>query len=279
MSDIEDMLRKLRDRGEGALIAYICGGDPDPEYTPDIVDALIRGGANIIELGIPFSDPIADGPTIQAASVRALNAGTTPFGVIQMAERIREEHRSIPLTVLTYYNPIYRMGVERFFKRAREYEINGVIVPDLPIEEATEYKRIAEAYGIDTIFLATPNTTSERLGKIIEYTSGFLYLVSIFGVTGVRGSVHELTLQTLKKLLPYIRGRIPLAVGFGISEPEHVKTVIGSGADGVIVGSAFVKIVEKQKGDYTRMIKALKEKTSELKAATRVNIGTNKGSY
>jgi tryptophan synthase alpha chain len=272
MSDIEDLLRKLKDRGEGALIAYICGGDPAPEYTPEIVDALIRGGADIIELGIPFSDPIADGPTIQAASVRALNAGTTPFEVMQVAGRIREEHRSIPLVVLTYYNPIYRMGVERFFKQAREYEINGVIVPDLPIEEATEYKRTAEAHGIDTMFLATPNTTSERLERIIEYTSGFLYLVSIFGVTGARDSVHKLTIQTLKKLLPYIRGRIPLAVGFGISEPEHVRTVIGSGADGAIVGSALVKIVEKHIGEHTGMLRALKEKTYELKTATRVNI-------
>jgi len=271
MSGMEDLLRKLKERGEGALIAYVCGGDPDPEYTPEIVDALIQGGADIVELGIPFSDPIADGPTIQAASVRALNAGTTPEGVMEIAERIREDHGSIPLVVLTYYNSVFRMGVERFFKLAVDYEIDGVIVPDLPIEEAGEYREIAGTHGIDTIFLATPNTTRERLESIIEYTSGFLYLVSIFGVTGARERIHERTLQTLQRLLPQIGGRIPLAVGFGISEPEHVRTIIRSGADGAIVGSAFVKIVEKHRGNLGEMTEAIREKASELKAATYLN--------
>ena len=268
MSAIEERLRGLREKGEGALIAYVCGGDPDPEYTPEIVDSLIRGGADIIELGIPFSDPIADGPTIQAASVRALKAGTTPTSVMDMVGRVKEKHSSVPLAILTYYNPVFRMGLEGFFRLASDCGIDGVIIPDLPVEEAEEYKRHAEDYGIDTIFLATPNTTTERLERIISYTSGFLYLVSVFGVTGARESIHELTLRTMERLLPRIRGRIPLAVGFGISEPEHVRTIIRSGADGAIVGSALVKIIERYRDNLDEMVGALEEKASQLKAGT-----------
>ena len=268
MSAIEKRLRELKEKGEGALIAYVCGGDPKPKYTFEIVDALIRGGADIIELGIPFSDPIADGPTIQAASVRALKAKTTPIGVMEIARRVKEKHGSVPLAALTYYNPIFRMGLERFFKLASNCEIDGVIVPDLPVEEAEEYKRVAEDYGLATIFLATPNTSTQRLERIISYTSGFLYLVSIFGVTGARERIHELTLQTLKRLLPHIRGRVPLAVGFGISELGHVRTIIRSGANGAIVGSAFVEIVEKYQGNLVEMVREVKEKASQLKAGT-----------
>jgi len=268
LNAIEERLHRLKEKGEGALIAYVCGGDPKPDYTPEIVDSLIRGGADIIELGIPFSDPIADGPTIQAASVRALNAKTTPTRVMEIAGRIKEKHSSVPLAVLTYYNLIFRMGLDRFFRLASDNEIDGFIIPDLPVEEAEEYKRFAEDYGIASIFLVTPNTTKERLERILSYTSGFLYLVSIFGVTGARDRINELTLQTLKRLLPSINGRIPLAVGFGISQPEHVRTVIKSGADGAIVGSAFVKIVDKYQNNIDKMVRTLKEKASKLKAET-----------
>lgn len=269
MSAIEEKLRRLKKKNEGALIAYVCGGDPEPKYTQDIVGSLIRGGADIVELGIPFSDPIADGPTIQAASVRALNAKTTPSRVMEIAGIVKEENSSVPLALLSYYNPIFRMGLERFFMLASDCGIDGVIVPDLPVEEAEAYKRVAGDYGIDTIFLVTPNTTKERLERIIDYTSGFLYLVSIFGVTGARERIHELTLKTMRRLLPRIGGRIPLTVGFGISEPEHVRTIISSGADGAIVGSAFVKIVEKHQDNLEEMVKALREKASNLKAETQ----------
>lgn len=268
MTAIEKYLRELKGNGEGAIIAYVCGGDPTPKHTYKIVDALIRGGADIIELGIPFSDPIADGPTIQAASTRALNAGTTPAKVMEIAREVKRIHPSHPLAILTYYNPIFRMGLERFFKTASDNSIDGVIIPDLPVEESKDYKHIADDYGIATIFMATPNTSKTRLEKIIRYTSGFLYLVSIFGVTGTRESVHELTIQTLKQITPQIRGRIPLAVGFGISKPDHVKTVIENGADGAIVGSAFVGIIEKYYNHPETMLKKIEEKTSQLKSGT-----------
>lgn len=268
MSAIERVFHSLKEKKEGALIAYVTGGDPEPKYTPQIVEALIKGGADIVELGIPFSDPIADGPTIQAATVRALEAGTTPNMVLEIARKIREKH-SVPIVLLTYYNPIFRMGLENFFQLATDCGVDGLIVPDLPVEEAHEYKEVAESHGIDTIFLAAPSTSMERLQKIVASTSGFLYLVSVFGVTGVREKVQELTVQTIKKIHSYTSGRVPLAVGFGISKPEHVEAVISSGAEGAIVGSAFVNIIAKNQGNIPQLLAGIEEKTRKLKEATR----------
>lgn len=269
MSAIEEKLHRLAKNDEGALIAYVCGGDPDPRYTTDIIDALISGGADIVEIGIPFSDPIADGPTIQAASVRALNANTTPTRVMEIAKTVKKRYKSTPLAIMSYYNPILRMGLNSFFKLASKYEIDGVIVPDLPVEESKEYKQQAINHGIDTIFLATPNTTQERLEKIIDQTSGFLYLVSVFGVTGAREKINKLTLKTMKRLKPFIKNHVPLAVGFGISKPEHVRSIISNGADAAIVGSAFVNIVQKHKDNIEEMKKELRKKSSRLKSGTK----------
>jgi len=267
MRKIEKTFQNLKKRNEGALIAYVTGGDPKPEYTPDIVEALIDGRADVVELGIPFSDPIADGPTIQAATVRALKTGITPKAMLEMIGEIRSKHRA-PITILTYYNPIFKMGLENFFRSASNSGVDGVIVPDLPIEEANDYKKVADAYEIDTIFLAAPSTSTERLQKIVEYTSGFLYLVSVFGVTGTRTKVQDLTVNLIRKTLPFTTGKIPLAVGFGISKPEHVRTIISNGADGAIVGSRFVKIIEKNVENEDIMIGEIKKCARELKKAT-----------
>jgi len=267
MKEIARTFSRLKMQDEGALIAYVTAGDPEPTYTPRIVEALVDGGADIIELGIPFSDPIADGPTIQAAAVRALKAGITPKKVLKISEEIKEKNK-IPLVILTYYNPIFRMGLENFFESARACGVDGVIVPDLPIEEAGEYKKIAEAFNTDTIFLAAPSTSTERLGKIVEYSSGFLYLVSVFGVTGAREKIQDLTLELIRKSLPITRGRIPLAVGFGVSKPEHVNAIIQNGADAAIVGSRFVKTIERKRRREKEMLKALKGYAHQLKKAT-----------
>lgn len=267
MREIEKTFQNLKKRNEGALIAYVAGGDPEPEYTLDIVEALIDGGADIVELGIPFSDPIADGPTIQAATVRALKAGTTPTKVLEMVKEVKERHK-VPIAVLTYYNLVFKMGLENFFKSANRCGVNGVIVPDLPIEEAQDYKRAADAYEIDTIFLTAPSTSEKRLQKIVKYSSGFLYLVSVFGVTGTRTKVQDLTVNLIRKALPFTTGKIPLAVGFGISKPEHVKTIVLNGADGAIVGSRFVKIIEKNRENKDAMIEEIKKCALELKRAT-----------
>lgn len=269
MRNIERAFRDLHQRKEGALLAYITGGDPEPSYTIEIVNALIEGGADIIELGIPFSDPIADGPTIQAATTRALKKGTTPRTVLNIVHKIKNEH-NIPIVILSYYNSIYSMGLKSFCVMAKKCHVDGIVVPDLPVEEAQNYKKVADEQKIDTIFLAAPSTQSGRLRTIIEYTSGFLYLVSLYGVTGIRTHLQNLTLQTITRILPYTKGKIPLAVGFGISEPEHVRTVIQSGAEGVIVGSAFVKIIEKTH-DRDKLIEKLKMKANQLKRGTLNN--------
>jgi tryptophan synthase alpha chain len=223
---------------------------------------------DILELGIPFSDPIADGPTIQAASVRALEAGTTPKMVLGIAGEIKKKH-DVPVVILTYYNPVFRMGLDKFFSIAKNCKVDGLVVADLPIEEAEGYKKTADAHWIDTIFLAAQSTSMERLRKIVECTSGFLYLVSHFGVTGERNAVEDSTVQLIKRVLPYTRGRVPLAVGFGVSKPEHVKRIIDGGADGVIVGSAFVNIVGRHREDVGRMLGEIEETARKLKDATR----------
>lgn len=264
---IDETFRELERRREGALIAYITGGDPSPKYTPKIVEALVKGGADIIEIGVPFSDPIADGPIIQAADSRALSAGTTPQTILSIVKEAKKRF-DVPIVLLSYYNILFRMGLENFMKEACKHRVDGLIVPDLPIEEAAEYKATAEKQGINTIFLATPSTSISRLEAILSFTSGFLYLVSVFGVTGARDRISQLTTETIRRLHPYTVKSVPLAVGFGISKPEHVGTVIGCGAEGAIVGSAFVKIVEDNLGRPAEMIKEISVLAEKLKAAT-----------
>lgn len=267
MSLIEEVFRRLKEKGESALIGYITAGIPSPDKTPLVAEALIRGGVDILELGVPFSDPIADGPTIQAASHHALNLGVTPKTVFSIVEQIKARYK-VPIAILTYYNPIYRMGVDRFIETGRSHGLDGLIVPDLPVEESNEYRVSAEKYGVDTVFLASPATSVERLRKIVDATSGFLYLVSLYGVTGARSKVEESTLDLVKRFKQYTSGRVNLAVGFGISRPEHVKSVVSAGADGAIVGSAFVKAVDEGLSEGV-MLKRLEELAATLKQSTR----------
>jgi len=266
MNAIKTAFQRAKQQGNGCLIGYITAGDPTPERTPEIADALIRGGVDILELGLPFSDPIADGPTIQAASLRALNAGTTPLRVLEIAKEIKSQH-DVPLVVMTYYNPVFQHGVDNFLAAAKKHGVDGFIVPDLPVEEADSYRKAAKAHQLDTIFLASPATSKERLTKIVDASSGFLYLVSRFGVTGAQSSVQDSTVQLIKKVHPFTSGRVPLAVGFGISKPEHVKKVIEAGADAAIVGSAFINIVQQNRSG---MLGELQKSASALKAATKI---------
>jgi tryptophan synthase alpha chain len=268
MSELEKVFQKLKAQGDGALIGYVTGGDPGPQFTPVIAEALVKGGVDILELGVPFSDPIADGPTIQAASVRALQAGTTPKRVLGMAREIKRKY-CVPIVILTYYNPVFRMGLKNFFRLARNCGVDGLVVPDLPVEEADDYRKAAVTCGVDTVFLVAPSTSNERLRNIVSCTSGFLYIVSHFGVTGTRERVEDSTVQLIKRVLPHTAGRIPLAVGFGVSKPEHAKLIIQSGADGVIVGSAFVNIVHKHQGNVGKMLEKMAETARKLKNATK----------
>ena len=268
MNAITEAFQKAKAQGNGVLVGYIMAGDPTPELTPKIADALIRGSVDILELGLPFSDPIADGPTIQAASVRALAAETTPLKVLEIAKEIRLNH-DVPIVIMTYYNLVFRLGLERFCVKAKECRVDGLIIPDLPVEEAGDYKAAAAKFGLDTVFLAAPSTSEKRLSGIVECSSGFLYLVSHFGVTGAQTQIENSTINLIKKVLPFTAGKIPLAVGFGVSKPEHVKSIIEAGADGVIVGSAFINIMQKHKGNSVAMLKELEAAASELKKAAK----------
>lgn len=263
---LEEVFQELEARGMGGVIAFLTGGDPTPEATPRLVEAVVEGGADIVELGVPFSDPIADGPTIQAANIRALKAGTNPLKVLRMAEKAKRRVDA-RIALLTYYNPIYRIGLGRFMKSASKHGVEGFIVPDLPVEESAPYKRTAESYGLDTIFLATPSTRGERLEEIIRQTSGFLYLVALHGVTGAREKLDPITIEALERIRRRTRDRPAVAVGFGISKPEHVRAVIDAGADAAIVGSAIIKLVEKDLGSPDGIAETIKEYVRELKRA------------
>lgn len=265
---ISRAIQKAKERGSSALVGYITAGDPTPEMTPKIAEALIKGGVDVLELGLPFSDPIADGPTIQAASIRALAAGTTPMKVLEISGEIKRAH-DVPIAVMTYFNPVFRVGLEKFLASAKAHGVDGLIVPDLPVEEAAEYKKNANTNGLDTIFLAAPSTTNQRLTKIVKATSGFLYLVSHFGVTGAQTTVEDSTVQLIQRVKPFTAGKVPLAVGFGISKPEHVKRVIQAGADAAIVGSAFINIVQKNSQNTQTMLDELEATAKALKAATK----------
>ncbi len=269
MNCITKTFQNTKAQGNGALIGYVMAGDPNPEATSKIADALIKGGIDILELGLPFSDPIADGPTIQAAGIRALAAGTTPMKVLEIAKEIKSKH-NVPIIVMTYYNPVFRIGVDRFCRLAKDHMVDGFIIPDLPVEEAAEYKKAARAHGLDTVFLAAPSTSNERLPKIVDASSGFLYLVSHFGVTGTKKTVEDSTVKLIQRVQPFTKGRVPLAVGFGISKPEHVNRIISAGADAAIVGSAFINIIQKCQNEAPVMLKELEATASELKAAIKI---------
>ncbi|MGB6127504.1 MAG: tryptophan synthase subunit alpha [Psychrilyobacter sp.] len=255
MSRIEKKFKELGEKK--ALITYITAGDPSLEKTEQLIYAMEKGGADIIELGVPYSDPIADGPIIQAAGKRALDNGTTLFKIFEIVKKAREK-TDIPLVFLIYFNTILSQGIENFIKKCQETGIDGLIIPDLPLEEREEISEFIVGSGIDLIPLVAPNS-KERLKNIINCGgSGFVYCISSFGVTGVREKFEV----DLKSFLEDVREEtdLPLAVGFGISTREHVEK-IHSIADGAIVGSAIVKLVHETNGD----IEIIEKKVRELK--------------
>jgi tryptophan synthase alpha chain len=238
---ISKRFAELRTSGELGIVAYITAGDPSFEATLQYVLALAEAGADVIELGVPFSDPLADGPTIQRASERALKAGASLAGVLDLVCRIRQSSQ-VPLVLFSYYNPILQMGLEKFASAAASAGADGVLVTDLTPEESEDYRRILAAHHLDTVFLGSPTSTDERLAKIAACSSGFLYLISRTGVTGAKDALPD----DLPALLRRARGvtQLPIAVGFGISLPGHVS-VLGGLADAAVVGSALVSEIEK----------------------------------
>lgn len=224
------------------LIPYLMAGDPGLEETAAYVRALAKAGASVVELGVPFSDPIADGLTIQQAATRALAAGTRPRDVLQLVRGLRPDVDA-PLVLMTYYNIIHKAGVRDWVREAVQAGVDGVIVPDLPVEEASTLLGEAQPAGLATIFLASPATGDERLDRIAATSSGFLYLVSMYGVTGARDKLPDYTLQLVQRVKKRVAGKLPLGVGFGVSSKEQVRDLHRAGADAVVVGSALVERV------------------------------------
>jgi len=250
--------------GELGIVAYITAGDPSFDATLKFVLALAEAGADVIELGVPFSDPLADGPTIQRASERALKAGATLAGVLGLVRRIRQSSQ-VPLVLFSYYNPILQMGLEKFASAAESAGADGVLATDLTPEESEDYRRILAAHHLDTVFLGAPTSTDERLAKIAACSSGFLYLISRTGVTGAKDALPD----DLPALLRRARGvtQLPIAVGFGISLPGHVS-VLGGLADAAVVGSALVSEIEKAPS-VDAAATALAERVRSFKEAAR----------
>ncbi|XP_042428755.1 tryptophan synthase alpha chain-like [Zingiber officinale] len=262
-STISDTFSRLKEQGKVALIPFITAGDPDLSTTSEALKILDSSGSDLIELGVPYSDPLADGPVIQAAATRALENGTNFDGVISMLREVIPQ-LSCPISLFTYYNPILKRGVEKFMSTIEEVGVRGLVVPDVPLEENESLRKEAIKHNIELVLLSTPTTPPERMKEIARASEGFIYLVATVGVTGARASVNlevQSLLQEIKEATPK-----PVAVGFGISKPEHVKQVAGWGADGVIVGSAFVKLLGEVKSS-DEGLKQLETFTRSLKAA------------
>lgn len=255
---IQKLFERTRGEGRAALIAYLTAGDPSPEKTPEIAATLVHAGADLIELGVPFSDPVADGPVIQRASARALAAGTTLPKVLDIARKIRAGS-DVPLLLFSYLNPVLHYGLEKLARDAADAGIDGCLLTDLSVEEAGPYIAPLRAAGLDTVFLAAPTSTERRLKLVAEYSTGFVYLVSRTGVTGERESLAE----SLDPLLAKMRRvtNLPLAVGFGISTPEQAAAVAAK-ADGVVVGSAIVRQIETDLNGLEPLVRSLAQRKS-----------------
>src|SRR5580700_2259034 len=257
-SRISRLFDRLREEKRPALIAYITAGDPSPAATPEIVAALERGGADLIELGVPFSDPIADGPVIQRGSDRALKAGTKLTTVLDIASQIRKRSE-IPLLLFTYLNPVLRFGLWELARAAVASGIDGCLLTDLSVEEAEPYIHVMRKAGLDTVFLAAPTSSRRRLELVAKYSSGFVYLVSRTGVTGEQAEISS-SVGPLVEAMRAVTG-LPLAVGFGISNAEQVQAIAAL-ADGVVVGSAFERVIEENaaRSDLAAHVEALARK-------------------
>ncbi len=261
MSKISSKFVDLADDGQSALIAYLMAGFPNIKSTISAIRGLERGGVDMIEIGIPFSDPLADGPTIQDASKVSLDNGTKITDILDM---IRDQQITTPIILMTYTNLLYKRGYAQFAAQARKVGVDGLILPDMSLEESETYRR--ESAGLDTIFLLSPNTTRERVDSIIDISSGFVYLVAVYGTTGARTGVKQYALDALTRIKRQAQNRIPVGVGFGVSKPTDVKQYVTAGADAVIVGSAYLDIIKRT--PYSKLESDIAEFTRQLKLAT-----------
>jgi len=246
-----------------ALVPFFVIGDPDFETSLAIIKTAIDAGSDILELGIPFSDPIADGPTIQKADIRAMKSGITVAKAQEFIAAVKQ-YKDIPIGLLMYYNLIYQYGIEKFFTDFHKAGVNSVLIADLSIDDADEITGPAQNAGLETVFMATPNTDTERMKTIASKTTGFIYAVSLLGVTGSREKLSEDVRSLIARLKSLTQ--VPVCVGFGISKPEHAAAVASAGADGVIIGSRIIKIIEDNLGSHEKILNEIKSFIREIKA-------------
>ncbi|MEM2339239.1 MAG: tryptophan synthase subunit alpha, partial [Nitrososphaerales archaeon] len=255
MDLINEKFLELRDRKEGAHIAHIYYGDPNEEFSIKLVEILVKNGVDMIEFGIPFSDPIADGPIFQASCERALNAGITPIKCINGIKKLKD--LKIPIIVTTYFNIPYVIGFEKFLEMIKETGAEGILIPDLPLEEAEPYLKMIREKDLHLILQVAPTTSNERLKRILMNASGFIYLISLEGVTGSKLRINPSILKLIKDIKA--QSTIPIIVGFGISKKEHAEIIIANGADGIAIGSAYARIYSKDlKNPYRKLFEIAK---------------------
>lgn len=265
MSRLATRFQELKARGEKALICFVTAGDPSAERTAEIVDTLAKAGADAVEIGLPFSDPLADGPSIQASSQRALERGMTTPKALEIVRKIRASNPDLPLILMTYYNPIRHYGLDRYARDAAAAGADAHIVTDLTPEEAADWKTFSAANGLDTVFLLAPTSTEDRIEIVGRLSTGFVYCVSRTGVTGARQDVPA----ELKEVVANIRAQTPepVCVGFGISTPEHVRRICAF-ADGAVVGSSLVDLIHNHRDDAD-LLARVGDYVAGLKSGTR----------
>lgn len=267
MERYENLFAQLKDRKEGAFVPFVTLGDPSVELSLKIIDTLIEAGGDALELGIPFSDPLADGPTIQEATLRAFAAGVTPSQCFEMLALIRQKHPTIPIGLLMYANLVFSKGIDEFYAQCEKVGVDSVLVADVPVEESAPFRAAALRHNIAPIFICPPNADEELLRQIASHGRGYTYLLSRAGVTGAENRAALPLHHLVEKLKAY--DAPPSLQGFGISAPEQVTGAIDAGAAGAISGSAIVKIIEKNVAIPEQMLAELKAFVSAMKAATR----------
>ncbi|SNY59445.1 tryptophan synthase subunit alpha [Enterobacter sp. CC120223-11] len=267
MERYDNLFTELKNRKEGAFVPFVTLGDPNPEQSLKIIDTLIEAGADALELGIPFSDPLADGPTIQSATLRAFASGVTVAQCFEMLATIRQKHPTIPIGLLMYANLVFSRGIDHFYAECERVGVDSVLVADVPVEESAEFRQAAMRHNIAPIFICPPNADDELLRQIASHGRGYTYLLSRAGVTGAENKAALPLHHLIEKLSEY--NAAPPLQGFGISAPDQVTAAIGAGAAGAISGSAIVKIIEKNVDNHPAMLAELKTFVQNMKAATR----------
>lgn len=261
-----EMFERLEKNDEGAFIPFVVAGDPDYDTSLEIVKRLVDSGVDALEIGFPFSDPVADGASVQEADIRAFEGGMTIEKCFSFLEEVRK-YTMIPIGLLLYYNIVYKQGIDAFYKRLNDLDINAILIADLPPEEAEDVIDASDKYGVEEIFIVSQSTSNERLNRISEIVGGFIYVASVMGTTGVRKEVEHNTKELVKRIKK--NTDIPICVGFGISQEKHVKEVLEAGSDGAIVGSAIINIIKENLDDKNKLYEEITDYTRRMKNATR----------